>query len=236
MSANRDPSLFLIFGHRGSPKRYPENTLASFEEALRVGADGFETDLRLLADQTAVLFHDDEFQDAEIESLTLAQCTERGATVERLRNLERFAGRARMILEVKRSNWSERLVEHIATWPGVIVTSFDHDFINELHRRSVAFDLGITYYGRIIDAAAYAEKCGATWCFPSQSAVDRTLVSSLHERNIRVVPWTANRADQWARLRADGCDGVITDLPGEAVAWRDEGRDEGRRQKAEGRS
>ena len=50
------PDRFLIFGHRGSPKRFPENTLASFEETLRAGADGFETDLRLLFDRTAVLF------------------------------------------------------------------------------------------------------------------------------------------------------------------------------------
>ena len=54
---------FLILGHRGSPKRFPENTIASFDEALRAGADGFETDLRLLSDRIAVLFHDDELQE-----------------------------------------------------------------------------------------------------------------------------------------------------------------------------
>jgi len=54
---------FLIFGHRGSPNRQPENTMASFEEAVRSGADGFETDLRLLSDGVAVLYHDDELGD-----------------------------------------------------------------------------------------------------------------------------------------------------------------------------
>ena len=63
---------FLIFGHRGSPRRFPENTAASFEEALRSGADGFETDLRLLADNTAVLFHDHEINDADVETLSRA--------------------------------------------------------------------------------------------------------------------------------------------------------------------
>ena len=57
------PNRFLILGHRGSPKRFPENTLASFEETLRAGADGFETDLRLLFDRTPVLFHDDELRE-----------------------------------------------------------------------------------------------------------------------------------------------------------------------------
>src|SRR5688572_18995495 len=144
---------FLIFGHRGSPKRAPENTLASFEEALRAGADGFETDLRLLADNTAVLFHDDELEDAEIETLTLPQCTGRGATAEPLRSLEQFSGRAKMILEVKRGNWPDRLLEHIGSWRDAVVASFDHDFIRQLHRRGVELDLGITYYGRIVDVA-----------------------------------------------------------------------------------
>ena len=215
---------FLIFGHRGSPKRFPENTLASFEEALRAGADGFETDLRLLADDTAVLFHDDELRDAEIESLTLPQCIERGATVERLRSLETFAGRARMILEVKRGNWPDHLVEEIGTWPGIVVASFDHDFIRGLHCRGVAFDLGITYYGRIVDAASYAQNCGARWCFPAAGSLDQAVVASLRDRGIRVVPWTANRAETWERLRAWGCAGVITDVPHDAVAWRNAGR------------
>src|SRR5688572_15859962 len=101
------PNRFLILGHRGSPKRFPENTLASFEETLRVGADGFETDLRLLSDRTAVLFHDDELREDRIESLTFTQCAERGAVIERLSDLAPFAGRGMMVLEVKRARWEE---------------------------------------------------------------------------------------------------------------------------------
>jgi glycerophosphoryl diester phosphodiesterase len=48
------------------------------------------------------------------------------------------------------------------------------------------------------------------------------MVSALHEHGIRVVPWTANRVRDWQRLREVGCDGVITDFPAEAVAWREE--------------
>ena len=89
---------FLILGHRGSPKRFPENTIASFEETLRTGADGFETDLRLLSDRTVVLYHDDELDEQEIETLTATQCFERGAVIERLDDLARFAGRGMMVL------------------------------------------------------------------------------------------------------------------------------------------
>ena len=36
----------------------PENTMASFEEALKLGVDGFETDVRLSSDGVLILFHD----------------------------------------------------------------------------------------------------------------------------------------------------------------------------------
>lgn len=215
---------FLIFGHRGSPRRFPENTLASFEETLRVGADGFETDLRLLFDRTAVLYHDDELDETEIETLTFTQCAERGAMIERLTDLARFAGRAMMILEVKRSRWEDALLESVAQWPQCVIASFDHSVLTSLRSRDASIPLGITISGYLIDVAAYAERVGATWCFPNYHYVDPEMVAALHGRGIKVVPWTANRRQEWERLREVGCDGVITDVPEEAVAWRDPGR------------
>jgi len=212
---------FLIFGHRGSPKRFPENTIASFDECLRAGADGFETDLRLMFDRTAVLYHDDDLDDVEFESLTFSQCAEHGHLVDRLDELARYAGRTRMILEVKRSKWEPVLLEYISKWPNVVVASFDHTVIEELRRRGAPFPLGVTFTGYLIDVASYAERLGATYAFPNYHFVDEAMVTSLHARGIRVIPYTPNRPREWQRLREVGCDGVITDHPGDAVAWRD---------------
>jgi glycerophosphoryl diester phosphodiesterase len=127
-----------------------------------VGADGFETDLRLLSDRTAVLFHDDELNEVEIESLTYAQCAERGAAIARLDELARYAGRATMVLEVKRARWEDLLLEHVSEWPGVVLASFDHSVITSLRARGATVPLGITLFGTIIDIAEYAERLGAT--------------------------------------------------------------------------
>ncbi|HVR37732.1 MAG TPA: glycerophosphodiester phosphodiesterase [Thermoanaerobaculia bacterium] len=213
---------FLIYGHRGSPKRFPENTMASFEETLRAGADGFETDLRLLFDHTAVLFHDDLVDDDDTESLTFTQLAERGALVDRLEDLSRFAGRAKMVLEVKKSKWEQALIEHVSRWPDVVVASFDHSAIAELASRGVRFPLGITFHGYLMNVADYVASLGATWCFPNYHYVDEDMVTSLRARNIRVIPWTANRVREWNRLAELGCDGVITDFPADAVEWRTE--------------
>lgn len=209
----------LIFGHRGSPKRFPENTIASFEEALRAGADGFETDLRLLSDGVAVLFHDDEVRGVAVESLSSRELV----SAQRVRDLARFAGRGTMILEVKRGGWEDVLLAEIGAWKNIVVASFDHSLIAELSRRKVPFPLGLTISGVIVDLPGYAQRLRATWCFPDHHHVTADEVSALHAGGITVVPWTANHPRDWNRLADLGCDGVITDLPAEAVAWRQGG-------------
>jgi glycerophosphoryl diester phosphodiesterase len=48
---------FDIVAHRGIPGETPENTIASYELALELGADAVEMDIRLTADQVPVVFH-----------------------------------------------------------------------------------------------------------------------------------------------------------------------------------
>jgi glycerophosphoryl diester phosphodiesterase len=211
---------FRIYGHRGSPRRFAENTVESFEEALRCGADGFETDLRLLADGTAVLFHDDELYERDVESLTTGDFRSYDVRVDPVRELGRFAGRGTMILEVKRSRWEDILCSEISSWNDIVVASFDHATIAELSKRRVTFPLGVTIAGTLVGLADYVERLGATWVFPNFRYLNAEMVESLHQRGVKVVPWTPNLAIQWQRLRDAGCDGVITDYPGEAVDWR----------------
>src|SRR3954469_306575 len=55
------PSLLVppvAFGHRGAKGHVRENTLESFQLALRLGATGLETDVWLTADRVPVLAHD----------------------------------------------------------------------------------------------------------------------------------------------------------------------------------
>lgn len=52
---NKDP---LIIGHRGASSYAPENSLAAFQMAIDVGADGVEFDVQLAKDGVPVVLHD----------------------------------------------------------------------------------------------------------------------------------------------------------------------------------
>ncbi|KAL1747243.1 PLC-like phosphodiesterase [Schizophyllum fasciatum] len=46
------------WGHRGASASFPENTLASFEAAMRDGAEGIESDVHVSLDGVVLMFHD----------------------------------------------------------------------------------------------------------------------------------------------------------------------------------
>ena len=48
----------VVIAHRGEHLHHPENTTPAFEEAVRLGADYIEVDVRTTADGKLVLSHD----------------------------------------------------------------------------------------------------------------------------------------------------------------------------------
>ena len=67
-----------IFAHRGASGEFPENTMASFEAAARLGAEYFELDVHMTRDAEVVIAHDDDLlrvsgRAGAIAELSLAQ-------------------------------------------------------------------------------------------------------------------------------------------------------------------
>lgn len=60
MAAKDTQRVVVIHGHRGSRGTHPENTLPSFEEAVKAGADVLELDLQLTKEDIPVVSHDPE--------------------------------------------------------------------------------------------------------------------------------------------------------------------------------
>ncbi len=107
-----------VIAHRGASLDCPENTLAAFDEALRQGSDGIELDLQLSRDGVPVVYHDKTLglaghgreRVAQVDFAKLAQLDVgawldprfRGQHIPALDEvLERYAGRTRLLLEIK---------------------------------------------------------------------------------------------------------------------------------------
>ena len=57
-TTNLKPKLPLVVAHRGGAVLMPENTLAAFEHALKLGVDQLETDTHLSKDGEVIIMHD----------------------------------------------------------------------------------------------------------------------------------------------------------------------------------
>lgn len=60
---NDNEDGFIVIAHRGASAYYPENTMASFNGAVEMGAEMIELDVMLSSDGVPVVFHDAQLED-----------------------------------------------------------------------------------------------------------------------------------------------------------------------------
>lgn len=219
----------LLIGHRGAPAEAPENTLTSFDAALRAGVDGLELDLRLTADGAIVVSHDDDLVKRwgvrlRISEATLDEVRAVGEVPTAREVLERYAGRTRLYLECKgifeigRFVSAEPVVRALAPLlvgvPDVTVSSFDPFAV------SAARALGVAAVGvgcaemfdphAVIDAAGNA---GYGEVHPADPIVDASVAEHAARLGVRLMVWTVNDPARAAVLRDLGVAGIFSDDP-----------------------
>jgi glycerophosphoryl diester phosphodiesterase len=121
----------FVIAHRGGAKESTENTIAAFQRAVSIGADGIETDLQLTRDGVIVIYHDDRLGRVEglvldkpgplISDLTYEDLTRRtlspigedrgGRRVPKLADLLREVKSGLLNIELKRGARFDDLVE-----------------------------------------------------------------------------------------------------------------------------
>jgi glycerophosphoryl diester phosphodiesterase len=76
------PSYFdsiqpIAFAHRGGDEKFPENTMAAFQDAYQLGYRHFETDVHYTIDKELVAFHDDNLARLLGVKTTIAELTKK---------------------------------------------------------------------------------------------------------------------------------------------------------------
>ncbi len=230
-------------GHRGAAGEAPENTLVSFELALRQGADGIEFDVQLSSDGVPVVVHDArltrttsgngwvwEHRASVLHRLDAGSWFNRR---HRLRARERYAG-ARIPLLAEVLQWVNArqclaFVEIKDFRPGVtarILQEIERAGLEHL-ARVVSFDLPSLQQARKLSEQARlgldfsgrllpirrALAFGAEALLPYWAIASRRLIRRAHREGLQVIPWTVNYPSHMRRKILDGVDGLITNYP-----------------------
>lgn len=219
-----------IIAHRGASAAAPENTIAAFQQALDLHADGIELDVMLTADKQLVVIHDDTVDrttngsgrvaDMTLEEIRALDAGE-GEKVPTLSEvLDAFGGKLLINIELK--NYTSifdtlpvevsKLIESYGLIEDVLISSFNPFNISRVRRRIPDAKLGL------ITQPGQAQRW--IWRFfeydslhPHFTDVDAILVSALHARNRKVNVWTVDDPQEIKRLVDLQVDGIITNDP-----------------------
>lgn len=240
-----------IVGHRGAAGAAPENTMASFEAAIALGARRVEFDVRRTLDGHAVVFHD-----LDIERFLPGQRTRTvsrrslrdmlaidvgaalgrpGCPVPSLEEaLERLAGRVLLNVEVKGAG-----VEGLLTLPlaiaalrrhrltgSAVLSTFHVPVLRRARDEAPDIPRALIVDRRFQgDAVKAALALGCEGLHPHHPLADAPLQERCQAEGLRLRAWTANEPADIERLMLLGVDGIVSDFPGRVRELRDTMRD-----------
>ena len=107
----------------------------------------------------------------------------------------------------------------------VTIQSFDPRTLQYLHGRSPSISTALLI-GEGKDVATQLSELGYTPPIysPYWKLVDSAMVADLHEKNVKIIPWTVNTKTDMNSLLEMGVDGIISDYPDRLIQLVEERR------------
>jgi len=233
----------LNIAHRGASTAAPPNTLAAFEKAVELGADGIEFDVHLSADGVPVVIHDSTVDgttdgSGRVARMTLAQLKrldagasfdptfagERIPTLEEV--LETMGNRLLLNIELKtvssRDNGLERAVIAQIKRCGldddnrVLLSSFNPLSLRRAKKIAPHIPTGLLYAPYLpppLRSAWLAFLAPHEARHPEHTMVNARYMAWARQRGYRVNTWTVDDPDEMRRLIGLGVDSIITNVP-----------------------
>jgi glycerophosphoryl diester phosphodiesterase len=211
-------------GHRGAPRRYLENTLPAFIEALRLGAEAVELDVHVTADGIPVVHHDPvlsarvspaSFVRKAIASIDRVGISSidlgAGARIPALADVLSAMKGKKVYVEIKEGDIQAVADVIDASGTTCAVHSFDHDAIASARRIAPHIPRGVLFDDWPGSPAAIVERTAARDVWPKNSLVTPERVKELQGIGCRVIVWTVNDAGRIRELIDWGVDGICSD-------------------------
>jgi len=232
----------LIIGHRGASAVAPENTMAAFREAITVGADGIEFDVRLTRDGVPVVIHDSTLRrtgglNKRVAELSSEEITKidvgswfaphfANETVPSLRELFTLfqSNNATLYLEMKCDSPAEykplaeaccRMIEEYCFKERVVVECFQLAALEILKEIDSGIKTAALFDRVFTDRSVItrATEIGAMAVALHHRLARKELVEKSKQAGLHVAVWTVDDP-AWVQIARDiGIDGLITNNP-----------------------
>ena len=216
-------SPLAIIGHRGAAALAPENTLASFRLAVRLGVDAVELDVQRSGHELVVI-HDDRVDrttdgtgrvaDLPFEALRRLDAGdgERIPTLEEV--LEVVPPSVAVNVELKGADTAaptaERLEGHQRP---LLVSSFDWAELRRFHQRCPGIACAPLCGRWRRDLRKVADELGAWSVNLADRSATADRVAAIRGWGCRCLVYTVNDPDRAVELAALGATGIFTDDP-----------------------
>ena len=221
-----------VVGHRGAMGYCPENTLASFERGLELGADWIELDVHLSSDGALIVIHDETLDRTTnghgyVKDHTLAELKTLDAgngehipTLEDVLDWARVKG-ATLDIEIKNAplyyaGIEQKVVDALDRFgmtDQAVVISFDHHAVKRVKDIDSRVLTGVLYGARPVDAVTLAKQANAEALLPHHAYVTHTDVARAHAAGLVVAPWTVDDAERAKELVDMGVDAIASNYP-----------------------
>ncbi len=215
----------LIVAHRGAWGMAPQNSLDALEDAIAIGCDAIEIDVRRTADGQIVLVHDARVGLRTVNRLDHQKLQSRmkvGQAPLLADALKRAAGRILVDVELKEDGYVDDAMDVVRRHlnPGqYVVTSFNEQVLNQVKRHTPEANTGVLLAPRRHrDLEERIRVAGATFIAPHVSLTRTALFAWAAARGLGLWVWTVNDR-RLLRLALDDprVAAVITDEPERAL-------------------
>ena len=209
----------LIIGHRGNSAHFPENTIASFQNALDSGADMLELDVFLTQDAQLIVLHDDTLDRTTngtgyVWEHTLPQLKKLDAGSwfsPKFKNLQiptlqevfdKVGKKTLLNVEIKFEKGGtlqaypieQKVINLILKnnlLSSVIVSSFDYQILRTVRTLHPDIQLGVLSDNpeKNLDQVALCKAIQAVSYHPNCKHLTKTKITELHQAGIAVLPW-----------------------------------------------
>lgn len=232
-----------IWAHRGVASFYPENTIEAFQEAVAVGSDGIELDVRLSHDGEIIVFHDEtlrrlagikrQIQDmhwSELEHIRLQGFLFAG-TIPTMRQVFETLAQTKLNLNIEVKSYIRNndlleqkliaLTDEFHMCDRVIYSSFNPQVISRFRRLNCPSKLGLLMRRRRKKMLRLAKSLQVDAIHPHWHLIrSEADIQAIHQAGMAVHVWTTDEIKRAKRLMEWGADAIICNHPNRAIELR----------------